>query len=147
MVTELKINSRKIQNCTTSTELFNFRTLVLNHFHGINTGQGQNKLPITLKRFNTLYRGSLTNSWYTMGLITNTFSASNISIAIEPYNANNTYIYKIVFDLSESAKKSYLMVYSDGKLSSKSWKITFFAFFPWLWPQLSDRIDLWIRFP
>ena len=61
MVTELKINSRKIQNCTTSTDLFNFRTFVLNHFHGINAGQGQNKLPITLTRFNTLLRVSLAN--------------------------------------------------------------------------------------
>ena len=42
--------------------------------------------------------------YYTMGLITNTFLTSNISMAIKPYEVLNTFIYKILFDLSESSK-------------------------------------------
>ena len=43
----------------------------------------------------------------TMGLIKNTFLASNIYMAINPYKVCNKYAYKILFDLSESSKITF----------------------------------------
>ena len=71
-----------------------------------------------------------------MGLITNTFLTSNISIAKEPYKIRNTFIYTILFDLSESIKitrfEDLIGPIIKVKVTEKSKKKVFFH----------DRIDL-----
>ena len=64
-----------------------------------------------------------------MGLIKNTFLTSYISMTKQPNKVLNTFIYKILFDLSESSKitwfKDLLGQINDFKAKEKGKKSNF----------------------
>ena len=64
----------------------------------------------------------------------NTFVTSNIFMALKPYKVCKTF-----FDISESSKIARLKDLFGHKIEVKFMEN---YFFPRLWPQLSDRIDL-----
>ena len=66
---------------------------------------------------------------FTLKLIKNPFLISDISMTINPYNACNTFIYEIVFDLSELVKITLLKDIFCHKIEVKATENSFFLLY------------------